>query len=162
MHPVYHPLFVKFIVYFNTNQDYFECHEVLEAYWKSFPKYSKEHPLTAFILLATGMYHWRRGNYVGAQKTLSKAIVKLQKLPATEPRYIEVFHYPQLLNELQQAFERVKLRQPFVPFSLHITSPSLQNDVFEAEKTMELLPANSNSVLHKHMLRHRSDIQRNK
>ena len=36
MHPYHHPLFVNFIVYFNSNQDYFECHEVLEEYWKSF------------------------------------------------------------------------------------------------------------------------------
>ena len=65
MHPYHHPLFVNFIVYFNENQDYFECHEVLEEYWKSLPDGGKEHPLTAYILLATGMYHWRRGNTTG-------------------------------------------------------------------------------------------------
>ena len=37
MKPLYNPLFVKFIVYFNENQDFFECHEVLEEYWKEFP-----------------------------------------------------------------------------------------------------------------------------
>ena len=37
MKPLHNPFFVKFIVYFNKNQDFFECHEVLEDYWKSLP-----------------------------------------------------------------------------------------------------------------------------
>ena len=34
MHPLFHPLFVDYCAYFNGNEDYFECHEVLEEYWK--------------------------------------------------------------------------------------------------------------------------------
>ena len=54
MKPLHNPFFVKFIVYFNENQDFFECHEVLEEYWKSIPDRTKDHPLTAYILLSTG------------------------------------------------------------------------------------------------------------
>ena len=76
MHPYHHPLFVNFIVYFNSNQDYFECHEVLEEYWKSIPDSDKDHPLTAYILLATGMYHWRRGNKPEHPVHFNKAMTK--------------------------------------------------------------------------------------
>ncbi|MER2115318.1 MAG: DUF309 domain-containing protein, partial [Solibacillus isronensis] len=34
MHPLFHPLFIDYCAYFNGNNDYFECHEVLEEYWK--------------------------------------------------------------------------------------------------------------------------------
>ena len=73
MKPLYNPLFVKFIVYFNENQDFFECHEVLEEYWKLSPDRTKEHPLVGYILLSTAMYHWRRGNTTGADRTIKKA-----------------------------------------------------------------------------------------
>ena len=68
-----HPLFVQFIVYFNENQDYFECHEVLEELWKKKEPLDKDHWLVALILLSTGLYHWRRGNRKGAEKTLQNA-----------------------------------------------------------------------------------------
>ena len=29
----YEPLYVAYLVYFNRDQDYFECHEVLEELW---------------------------------------------------------------------------------------------------------------------------------
>ena len=93
MHPHHHPLFVNFIVYFNENQDYFECHEVLEEYWKSLPDGGKEHPLTAYILLATGMYHWRRGNPTGAIRTINKALKKFQQFNLQKPSYRREIDY---------------------------------------------------------------------
>ena len=29
----YEPLYVAYLVYFNRDRDYFECHEVLEELW---------------------------------------------------------------------------------------------------------------------------------
>ncbi|RKJ17377.1 DUF309 domain-containing protein, partial [Butyricicoccus sp. 1XD8-22] len=60
MHSLFHPLFVQYFTYFNGNKDYFECHEVLEEYWKILAPGDKKHPLVGYIQLATGMYHWRR------------------------------------------------------------------------------------------------------
>ena len=34
LHPTFHPTFVQFLTHFNDTHDYFECHEVLEDYWK--------------------------------------------------------------------------------------------------------------------------------
>lgn len=157
MHQYHHPLFVQFIVYFNNNQDYFECHEVLEEYWKSIPASDKEHPLTTYILLATGMYHWRRGNFTGAIRTLRKVE---NKLPTFSSYYKEDIDFQQLIGHVKYTVERVKKELPFESFSFTITSLTLQAQIELAKQSMILLPFGSEAVIHKHMLRDRSDILR--
>ena len=77
MHPHQHPLFVNFIVYFNENQDYFECHEVLEEYWKSLPDgCTKDHPLTAYILLVNRHVPLAERQYGRGNPYTSKSICK--------------------------------------------------------------------------------------
>ena len=56
----------------------------------------KDHPLTAYILLATGMYHWRRGNKPGASRTLNKAMTKFPTFLANYPVYTEEIDFDQL------------------------------------------------------------------
>ena len=158
MHPYHHPLFCKFIVYFNENQDYFECHEVLEDYWKSIPGYTKEHPLTAFILLATGMYHWRRENHSGAYRTMLKAERRMLDFASHGELYIEEIDFQLLLQDIHQALENVKIGHSFVPFKIAVSSKTLKCLVENSPGQLELLPANSDAVIHKHMLRDRSDI----
>ncbi|WP_318617224.1 DUF309 domain-containing protein [Sporosarcina sp. YIM B06819] len=157
MHPYHHPLFIQFIVYFNDNQDYFECHEVLEDYWKSIPNSDKGHPLTAYILLATGMYHWRRGNFAGAMRTLRKVE---KKLPTFLGIYAEEIDVPQLIGDVRQAVDLVEKILPFEYFSLIITSLNLAKQIELEKQSMTLLPKGSDAVIHKHMLRDRSDILR--
>lgn len=158
MHPYQHPLFVNFMVYFNQNQDYFECHEVLEEYWKSLPDGDKEHPLTAYILLATGMYHWRRGNTSGATRTIRKALVKFKAFNRQSPLYAEEIDFRRLVMDVQQIVNRLGSALPFQPFPITVHSPKLARLICEATREMELLPFGSDAVIHKHMLRDRSDI----
>jgi uncharacterized protein len=157
MHLYHHPLFVQFMVYFNDNQDYFECHEVLEEYWKSLPDSDKEHPLTAYILLATGMYHWRRGNLAGAIRTLRKSE---KKFPAFLAYLSEEIDLQQLIANVRQTVDLVEKELPFQAFPIIITSPILQARIEQAQQSMKLLPFGSKAVIHKHMLRDRSDILR--
>ena len=157
MHPYHHPLFVQFMVYFNDNQDYFECHEVLEEYWKSIPASDKNHPLAAYILLATGMYHWRRGNFAGAIRTLRKVD---KKLPTFSADYTEEIDFQQLVAHVHYTVERVEKELPFESFSFTIISPTLRAQIELAQHSMILLPFSSEAIIHKHMLRDRSDILR--
>ncbi|MFC5603217.1 DUF309 domain-containing protein [Sporosarcina koreensis] len=158
MNPYHHPLFLNFIVYFNRNQDYFECHEVLEEYWKSIPDYTKDHPLTAYILLSTGLYHWRRGNMDGAYRTLVKAESRMLAFDKYGDRYKEGIDYDQLVQDLRRTINDVENGRTFASFPILLTSESLQLSVENAASQMELLPAGSVAVIHKHMLRDRSDI----
>ncbi|MEK4024359.1 DUF309 domain-containing protein [Sporosarcina sp. FSL W7-1283] len=157
MHPYSHPLFLHFIVYFNDNQDYFECHEVLEEYWKMQEDFSKEHPLTGYILMATGLYHWRRGNLTGAARTLTKALHRFQQMPIEYSVYKEEVAVNQLINHLKDSLDRLEGDAIFTPFILPI-SPALLELSEKAKPTISLLPKNSASVIHKHMQRDRSDI----
>lgn len=160
MHPHQHPLFVNFIVYFNENQDYFECHEVLEEYWKTLPDGGKEHPLTAYILLATGMYHWRRGNPTGAIRTINKALKKFQQFNLQKPSYRREIDTNRLLQDVQYTADLLAKGLPFESFPIIVQSPELAALVEQANSTMDLLPLGSDAVIHKHMLRDRSDILR--
>jgi predicted metal-dependent hydrolase len=164
LNPLHHPLFVKFIVYFNRNQDYFECHEVLEEYWKSLPDGNKEHPLTAYILLATGMYHWRRGNLVGAYRTLKKANEKMNTATEVQTLFTDGIDFNLLRNDVHSAINQVDERLPFTFFHIAVTSPALLQLTSEMEQKIDLLPFGSDAIIHKHMLRNRGDIlqERNK
>ncbi len=158
MHPYFHPLFVEFLVYFNDNQDYFEGHEVLEEYWKSIPGYSKSHPLTAYILLSTGMYHWRRGNLDGGSRTISKALHRFISLPPVYDEYKDIVDFDQLISDVTFAKSEISNEQPFRAFEIMIQSQKLKDAVHRTKPNLDLLLSGSDDVIHKHMLRDRSDI----
>jgi len=158
MKPLHNPFFVKFIVYFNENQDFFECHEELEEYWKSIPNSTKEHPLASYILLSTGLYHWRRGNSVGALRTLKKAIKGMSDQVEFYPEFSDGIDFDELCENVGKAIMQIENGQPFVSFPIKVTSPVLTSLTTEIMPSMKLLPFGSDSVIHKHMLRDRSAI----
>lgn len=157
MHPYYHPLFLQFIVYFNDNQDYFECHEVLEEYWKEQENFSKDHPLTGYILMSTGLYHWRRGNTAGAARTLQKAITRFSQMPVQFGNYLEEVAVDEIIDNLENCLKCIETGDDFYTFQLPI-SPQLQVEAEKFKPSLALLPKNSASVIHKHIQRDRSDI----
>lgn len=73
----YPEAYVEYLVYFHGERDYFECHEVLEEYWKEHPDSELREAWVGLIQVAVGLYHERRGNFVGARKMLSSAVNKL-------------------------------------------------------------------------------------
>lgn len=158
MKPLLNPFFAKFIIYFNENQDYFECHEELEEYWKSIPNTTKEHPLTSYILLATGMYHWRRGNAVGALRTLKKAMEKMASLTEEHQNFSDGIDFNDLRQNITSSIQAIEEGQAFTSFPIKVTSTEIDLLIAEISPTMALLPFGSDAVIHKHMLRDRSDI----
>lgn len=74
----YEPLYVAYLVYFNRDRDYFECHEVLEELWLE----QDYDPLYKGLLqVAVGLFHARRGNRLGGLKMLSSALERLAPYP---------------------------------------------------------------------------------
>ncbi|WP_059054186.1 DUF309 domain-containing protein [Paenibacillus senegalimassiliensis] len=74
----YEPLYVAYLVYFNRDRDYFECHEVLEELWLE----QNYDPLYKGLLqVAVGLFHARRGNRLGARKMLVSALERLGPYP---------------------------------------------------------------------------------
>ncbi|WJH34118.1 DUF309 domain-containing protein [Paenibacillus sp. CC-CFT747] len=66
-----------YLVYFHAERDYFECHEILEEYWKSNPQDPLAPAWVGLIQLAVGLYHERRSNTSGALKMLNGANSRL-------------------------------------------------------------------------------------
>lgn len=71
----YDPLYAAYLVYFNRDRDYFECHEVLEELWLANdrdPRYK------GLLQVAVGLYHFRNGNVRGGYKMMTSAYTLLK------------------------------------------------------------------------------------
>lgn len=69
---MYPRAFIEYLVYFHSFRDYFECHEILEEYWKEEGK--TNNLWVGLIQIAVAMYHHRRSNFQGAKIQITKAI----------------------------------------------------------------------------------------
>ncbi|WP_409297986.1 DUF309 domain-containing protein [Peribacillus sp. SCS-26] len=69
----YPEAFLDYLIEFHCTRDYFECHEILEEYWKEDPAGERSPVWQGFIQLAVGMYHFRRDNRNGAARSLRQA-----------------------------------------------------------------------------------------
>lgn len=153
LHPTFHPNFVQFIKEFNGTKDYFECHELLEDYWKEVPQAGKNHPLTAFILLSTSMYHWRRGNITGAIKTMNGSI---KRFVETSPSaYYDTIDYTKLMQDTTHSISLMKEKKAFQQFTIELMNEQLERLVDALGTTVE---EDLHFLTHKHMLRDRSEI----
>jgi predicted metal-dependent hydrolase len=74
MERAYPEEYVKFLAHFHGDRDYFECHELLEEYWKEHPQSPYRVTWVCLIQSAVGMYHYRRGNIAGAAKSLEGSL----------------------------------------------------------------------------------------
>ncbi|PWI27051.1 DUF309 domain-containing protein [Kurthia sibirica] len=151
---MYHPSFISFLGYFNGNQDYFECHEELEEYWKDIAPGERKHPLTGYIQLATGLYHWRRGNNKGATTILKKGYATLQA-SSTSP-FVAALDYSSLMLHYAQTIEAVAQQQPFEAFKIIITDVPLQQLVLA--NIANQIPYDAHYLMNKHTQRDRSEI----
>ena len=70
----YDAKFVHFIVLFNVDEDYFECHEVMEELWL---EEGRSALYQGLLQAAVGLHHWRNDNYSGAVKLFVQAENKL-------------------------------------------------------------------------------------
>ncbi|KGE16496.1 DUF309 domain-containing protein [Paenibacillus wynnii] len=75
----YENLYIAYLIYFNRDRDYFECHEVLEELWLA----RERDPIYKGLLqVAVGLYHFRNGNVRGGTILLRSATNKLKDYPA--------------------------------------------------------------------------------
>ncbi|HUC93518.1 MAG TPA: DUF309 domain-containing protein [Paenibacillus sp.] len=66
--------FVHFVVLFNVDEDYFECHEVMEELWL---EEGRNLLYQGLLQVAVGLHHWRNDNRSGAVKLFTAALEKL-------------------------------------------------------------------------------------
>ncbi|PWW05446.1 hypothetical protein DFQ01_1044 [Paenibacillus cellulosilyticus] len=69
--------YISYLSEFHATRDYFECHELLEEYWKEHQGEPFTNTWHGLIQVAVGLYHHRRGNTAGAVKMWSSALIRL-------------------------------------------------------------------------------------
>jgi uncharacterized protein len=152
--------FIEYLIHFHGDRDYFECHEVLEEYWKE-QKGSKTSIWVGFIQLAVGQYHYRRNNVKGAKRMLLNSLhIFRQHRAIIRSLGISPDQLEQLVNKL---LLRLQKGLPYESINLPIVEPSLEGVCIEECKKRKLIwqtPSDlSNTYLiHRHSLRNRQDV----
>ncbi|OIK13650.1 hypothetical protein BIV59_05215 [Bacillus sp. MUM 13] len=160
--PVSYPQeYVTYLVHFHGDRDYFECHEILEEYWKKTSPGDKQSHWVGFIQLAVALYHQRRGNGKGALKTLQKSL-NIFQCKKTETLNLGL-NYSMLMQLLAELHECLLQGKPYEHFVFPISDPGLIKEC-EALCLSKGLTWCSDSLLHdpflvnKHSLRDRSEV----
>jgi predicted metal-dependent hydrolase len=158
---LYPHAYIQYLVHFHGNRDYFECHEILEDYWKRNDPGNKQSVWVGLIQLAVSCYHHRRNNFTGAKKTLEKAINIFMK----EKKCLLALglNYFELLSLVRERHILIEKNQPYKSFRLPITDPDL---LHECEALCSKLGfiwysdsnINNSSLVHRHKLRDRSTV----
>lgn len=73
----YPEAYIHYLCLFHAERDFFECHEVLEEYWKAHPASPFRQTWVGLIQIAVALYHERRGNVQGAVRSLTNALGNL-------------------------------------------------------------------------------------
>ncbi|MFC4354537.1 DUF309 domain-containing protein [Chryseomicrobium palamuruense] len=147
--------FQQFLFEFHITRDYFECHEIFEDLWKEIAPRQKQHELVGFILLATGMYHWRRGNNQGGSRSFQKAYALLNRTDVENNSFLSKFDQNQLLQLVAASGASCENGEPYQSILLPLRDETLQ--FFLNSFPLEKKPV-SNEIVHKHRLRDRSEV----
>ncbi|MBM7589385.1 DUF309 domain-containing protein [Brevibacillus fulvus] len=150
-----------FLVHFHGDRDYFECHEILEDYWKRTPSPVRSSIWVGLIQLAVALYHQRRQNFAGAVKLLSSAIEIVNSDPAGIQKLGLDPHA--LQSQLKDRLADMHQQKPYTSMNLPITDPDLlaacQQRCTEQGFTFGQPSELTNAyLLDKHKLRDRSEV----
>ncbi|CAM4286381.1 DUF309 domain-containing protein [Paenibacillus alkaliterrae] len=153
--------YVSYLVEFHASRDYFECHELLEEYWKEHPGDGLADTWVGFIQLAVGLYHERRGNKRGALKMLEQTERRLTDSPL-ESLGIEK---KSLLEQLSQRLAALRddSHTDYADIDLNIINDELWSRCLAecAERGWEWgkpSPIEDASIIQRHKLRDRTDV----
>ncbi|KFM98555.1 DUF309 domain-containing protein [Bacillus clarus] len=158
---MYSTAYMQFLIHFHGDYDYFECHEVLEEYWKLKPRGERDNYWVGFIQIAVSLYHQRRSNWNGASKMMKSAITILEK----ESHHVALLgiDHKQLISLLKEQLQFIYRKRPFSPIFLPFSEASLEKRCIELCTEQGLSWKNitaspSEYIIHKHTLRNRNNI----
>ncbi|WP_019120613.1 DUF309 domain-containing protein [Brevibacillus massiliensis] len=156
----YPDAYIRYLVHFHGDRDYFECHEILEEYWKELGK-PQDPVWVGLIQLAVALYHQRRGNFAGGMKMMASAIRNLETTRASVRQL--GLDDRKLLALLRQRLAGLEQNQPYTSLNLPFSDEQLllacsdlcrQNGMTFGQPSDE----SNRFLLHKHTLRDRSGV----
>ncbi|SDN84331.1 hypothetical protein SAMN04487897_105121 [Paenibacillus sp. yr247] len=156
----YPEAYTNYLLYFHAHRDYFECHEVMEEFWKEHPGDERSRTYVALIQIAVGMYHIRRGNRTGAVKMLQSAEKNAQAAHVSSLG-LDAVKLQELINQTWNQIERDGYR--YEDINLPITDPKLIACCLEESTRRGLTwqapsPMADELLIQKHTRRDRSDV----
>lgn len=136
----YEPKYVEFLIYFNRDQDYFECHEVLEELWL---ERGRDPLYSGLLQIAVALYHFRNGGVTqaydkieGARKMLRTAIRKLSGYPADTLG----IRLGKLVSDARLYLDRLERYEEepfgFYPLQIELADPALTERVRLTAETL--------------------------
>ncbi len=150
--------YLEYLVYFHADRDYFECHEILEEYWKE--QGMNNLVWVGLIQIAVSQYHYRRGNMAGAYKMLYSAISLLEQ-KQNEVEQLG-FHASELLTLLNKNLQSMNDNMPYHSLQLPLKEPVIKECQSLCSQRGVIWGTTSDLsnefLLHKHTLRDRSDV----
>lgn len=148
--------YMEYLIHFHGDRDLFECHEILEAYWKAQPV--RQDQWVVLIQIAVGLYHHRRGNRSGAVKMLQSAARRMTK-SSTEELGLD---FDALNLSISDRLTSLENGDAYEDINLPITDEALlQECLGECAKRGWAWQAQScmnEQLIHRHILRNRSAV----
>lgn len=124
----YDSLYVQFLHYFNVEQDYFECHEVMEELWLE----EGRSPLYQGLLqVAVSLYHFQNDNRSGAYKLMEGAVAKISSYDLSDEKVVRLgINMSKLLDECELYLQKLGAYEQhpfdFYPLYIQITDDRLR------------------------------------
>ncbi|MDE5412028.1 DUF309 domain-containing protein [Alkalihalobacterium chitinilyticum] len=156
----YPQAFIDYLIYFHSQRDFFECHEVLEEHWKS-EEGGKEKVWVGFIQIAVALYHYRRQNFEGAKRMITSA---LRILEEEKNRVSDLgVNSEQLLVDLPLIKNNIANKLPYRDYNIPIEDERLLHactNQCKKENLQWCIPSDFNDryLINKHSLRNREDV----
>jgi len=153
----YPQAFIDYLVHFHGDRDFFECHEILEEYWKL--QNMKDEIWVAFIQLAVGLYHQRRGNHAGAIKMLKSSLQKMEQKQVSQLG----LDFKKMTDLISHRVKEVSQHSVYTDLNLPIVDEQLLSQCLEACSKKNFIWGSTTSMecsdlIDRHKLRDRSDV----
>lgn len=153
--------YIHYLIHFHGDRDYFECHEILEEYWKKTDPGNKESIWVGFIQLAVASYHHRRKNFKGAERTLGKSIhIFNQSIDRLEEFGLDPDRFQKDLSYMKkQIQEKASYTSYCFPFSdLKLVTQCKKECQKRGLKWDSDSDLENEHLIHRHTLRDRSEV----
>lgn len=153
--------YLDYLYEFHMARDYFECHEVMESYWKEQASYpSKTTAEVALLQLSVGLYHWRRGNFSGALYELKRVVENLEH---SLKDLVEVYDLVGLdfAEDMSDLVYLVDTRQDYYDYNLplgeHVLSAYCESFELSKHNWQAPSPMEDDAIIHHHLPEYRDN-----
>jgi hypothetical protein len=157
----YPDAYVKYLAVYHGARDFFECHEIMEEYWKNQTGARHEKCWLALIRLAVACYHARRGNWPGARKMMGKALQEVNPQLMDELG-LDGRRLARMMRETQDRWAN-EIDTVYEDIDLPVTDPALLQEAMrvcqECGWTWGMPSRKAHpDVIHRHLTRDRTEV----